>query len=394
MLEEAVRLVFPGSRCAALCEWEAYAASTLLARMADASLEQAPVWCGDLRDFNATGFRGLVDILTAGLPCQPYSCAGKKQGNTDARSWGEDGDGPIPGFLRIVGECRPAVVFLENVPTWVRAGWFRPVGDELCRMGYEIVEPVFLAAGDVGASHQRERVFILAHAKHEQQHGSGRAWRRWTGFENGHFKMDNAAGARCNGTGTGPVADERGGQCVPGAGCADVAHADEQRCGETGERAGGCNAGESGGELAHAAGVRFQGRRGEHAGERLSGSHSGELAQPAQRGLGELRESSAVANAGSAGISFRTGNRTPSSTEASGGTIFPPGPDAFQWQTILTRNPHLAPAVESGFRVLADGLAVVVDEARADQLRCVGNGVVPLCAAVALVELLRRAKLI
>lgn len=292
MLEEAVRLVFPGSRCAAYIEWEAYAAATLLARMEDASLEPTPVWCGDLRDFNATPFCGLVDILTAGLPCQPYSCAGRRQGNTDERSWSQNGDGPIPGFLRIVSECRPALVFLENVPTWVRNGWFRSVGDELCRMGYEIVEPVFIAASDVGASHQRERVFILAHAARVRRFGTrGR-----------------------------PAADQREGLCVPGNGCAEMEHAASER-GTTAE---------------------------------LSGFGPG--------------------------------------IEPADSPIFAPHPGDREWRRILAESTHLAPAIEPGFRCVVDGLALVVDEARADQLRCVGNGVVALQAAVAFVELLRRAK--
>ncbi len=134
------------TRAAALCEWEAYAAACLLARMEDATLEPCSIWCGDLRDFDANPFRGVVDVLAAGLPCQPYSVAGKQLGNADHRSHGDDGVGPIPQFLRIVAECRPAVVFLENVPPWVRDGWFRPVGEELSRMGYTVKNPLFITA--------------------------------------------------------------------------------------------------------------------------------------------------------------------------------------------------------------------------------------------------------
>ena len=277
MLDEAVRLVFPGAVTAAYCEWEAYAASVLLARMEDATLEPAPVWNGDLRDFNAQPFRGVVDLLVAGLPCQPYSLAGKQRGNDDARSWGEAGDGPIPHFLRIVAECRPAVVFLENVPAWVMGGWFRPVGEELCRLGYEIEEPVFLAAGDVGASHERERVFVLAHLPGER----GEGWR------------------------------------LPEPAVAD------------------------------ANGLR---RRSKGNGEQ-----------------------------------FATG------AYWSGLPVFAPGPAAPEWKRIVETSPWLAPAIEPGLCVLAYGVALVVDQSRADQLRCAGNGVVALQAAVALVELLSRA---
>ena len=86
----------------ALCEREAYAAACLLARMEESSMEPAPVYAGDLRDFDGRQFRGVVDAVIAGLPCQPYSCAGKQRGNVDERSHGEDGDGPIPHALRII----------------------------------------------------------------------------------------------------------------------------------------------------------------------------------------------------------------------------------------------------------------------------------------------------
>jgi hypothetical protein len=75
------------------------------------------------------------------------------------------------------------------------------------------------------------------------------------------------------------------------------------------------------------------------------------------------------------------------------GRVFAPGPgDAVEWQRILSRKPWLAPAVEPGVCVHVDGVALVVDAGRADQLRCGGNGVVALQAAVALTELLRRIK--
>ena len=129
MLDEAVRLVLPGHRVAGYAEWESGAASVIMARMEDASLEPAPVFCGDLGGLDARPFFGVVDILTAGLPCQPYSVAGKRLGNADERSHGDGESGPIPQFLRIVGECRPALVFLENVAAWVRGGYFRAVGE-------------------------------------------------------------------------------------------------------------------------------------------------------------------------------------------------------------------------------------------------------------------------
>ena len=79
------------------------------------------------------------------------------------------------------------------------------------------------------------------------------------------------------------------------------------------------------------------------------------------------------------------------SGDVGGMGAFPPGPaDIHAWAEILERHPHLAPAVESGVCRVVDGVAYVVDLSRVDRLRCCGNGVVPIQAACALVELLRR----
>jgi hypothetical protein len=85
--------------------------------------------------------------------------------------------------------------------------------------------------------------------------------------------------------------------------------------------------------------------------------------------------------------SERTDERTSSET---GLPLFAPGPSDPRWPAILRDYPHLAPAIESGFHQFFDGRAMVVDEARADQLRCCGNGVLALQGAVAFATLLRR----
>jgi site-specific DNA-cytosine methylase len=178
MLDQAVELVLPQARVACYAEWDSFASSILLARMEESALEPAPVWCGDLGGFDARPFSGVVDILTAGLPCQPYSLAGKRNGNSDHRSFG-NGDGPLEDTLRIISECRPAMAFFENVPTWIRGGWFRQFGEQLCGLGYEISSPVFVSAGDIGASHERERVFILADSMRQRREES-RIWRKFS----------------------------------------------------------------------------------------------------------------------------------------------------------------------------------------------------------------------
>ena len=150
-------LVEPSYRTVCVVEIEAFAAALLVDKMEAGALAPAPVW-GDLGSFDGRRWRGCVDIVHAGIPCQPYSVAGK-------RGWNEDKRAIWPEFARIVGECRPALAFIENVPAFVVDGGFRPLGEELSRLGYTIEEPFFCGAEDLGAPHGRSRVFILAYAQ-------------------------------------------------------------------------------------------------------------------------------------------------------------------------------------------------------------------------------------
>ncbi len=146
-----VQLAVPGARTVCYVEREAYCCAVLAARMQDEALAPAPVW-SDLGTFDGRPWRGRVDIVTAGLPCQPYSVAGKRRGHEDERAiW--------PTFVRIVEEVRPSMVFLENVPAFLQ--FFRPVGEALSGLGYWIEAGLFSAA-EVGAPHRRERLFVLA----------------------------------------------------------------------------------------------------------------------------------------------------------------------------------------------------------------------------------------
>ena len=142
-------------RCVVYVEREAYAAATLVARMADQALDTAPVW-DDLSTFDGIPWRGVVDIVSAGFSCQPWSAAGKQLGIEDERwIW--------PDIARIVCEVGPEWVFLENVGGLVRGGLEHVLRD-LALSGFD-AEWDRLSAAEVGAPHLRERLFILAHAK-------------------------------------------------------------------------------------------------------------------------------------------------------------------------------------------------------------------------------------
>ncbi|MFN4274643.1 MAG: DNA cytosine methyltransferase [Aliihoeflea sp.] len=120
--------------------------------MEDASLDQAVVW-DDVGTFDGRPWRGAVDIITAGYPCQPFSVAGLRLGAEDPRHlW--------PHVARIIGEVEPPFVFLENVAHHLRLG-FPEVASGLVGMGYRLAAGLFTVA-EVGAPHRRERLFILA----------------------------------------------------------------------------------------------------------------------------------------------------------------------------------------------------------------------------------------
>lgn len=132
-------------------EREASAAAILAARMAEEAMAPAPVW-SDLRTFDGRPWRGLVDLVTGGYPCQPFSQAGERLGELDERHlW--------PDIARVIGEVEPGIVFFENVSGHLTLG-FDAVRADLERLGYRVAAGLFSAA-EVGASHRRERLFIL-----------------------------------------------------------------------------------------------------------------------------------------------------------------------------------------------------------------------------------------
>jgi len=114
---------------------------------------------GDIKNFDATPFKGKIDIITGGFPCQPFSSAGKRRGTSDNRHlW--------PEMLRIIGQIKPAWVVGENVYgilTWNGGMVFYQVHTDLEALGYE-VRAFLLPACGVNAPHRRYRVWFVAHA--------------------------------------------------------------------------------------------------------------------------------------------------------------------------------------------------------------------------------------
>lgn len=138
-----------------------YCQKVLRQRIADGFLDAAPIF-GDIRKFISEGYaasyQGMVDVLSAGFPCQPFSVSGKRKGEEDSRNmW--------PETIKSIREVKPKFCFLENVPGLIFHPYFKTILSNLYEAGYDIDWPEIIAAADVGASQIRERVWILAHSK-------------------------------------------------------------------------------------------------------------------------------------------------------------------------------------------------------------------------------------
>jgi DNA (cytosine-5)-methyltransferase 1 len=152
-IELGFKLAVPKARTVGYIENEAFACAILKARMQDKILDQAPIWT-DLKTFDGRAWRGKVDCLTGGYPCQPFSVAGKKLAEKDPRHlW--------PEIKRLISEIEPPICFFENVGGHLRLG-FEQVANDLSELGYKVKAGLFTAQ-EVGAPHKRERLFILAY---------------------------------------------------------------------------------------------------------------------------------------------------------------------------------------------------------------------------------------
>jgi DNA (cytosine-5)-methyltransferase 1 len=195
-LDLGVQLAEPSARIVGYVEREAFAASVLVARMADAALCEAPVW-DDVGTFDGRAWRGLVDCVVAGFPCQPWSIAGRRGGTGDGRwLW--------PEIARLVRAVAPRIVFLENVPGLRFGGGLGHVLGDLAQLGFHAEWDV-LGADEVGATHRRRRLFLLAYTN---------ALGRWARTGRGGAQGDDRArdqGPRGSAVGGGMLAAHLGG---------------------------------------------------------------------------------------------------------------------------------------------------------------------------------------
>lgn len=169
-----------GWRTACAVEWDAYAASVLVARQNDGCLEPFPVW-DDVRTFDGKPWRGHIGVVSGGFPCQDLSHAKTHDSGGEFVANGLDGkrSGLWSHMARIVGEVRPEYVFVENVPALVANGLGIVLGD-LSKMGYDARWGCFSASA-IGAPHHRERLFLAAYPKCQRRKEALFIPRRLTG---------------------------------------------------------------------------------------------------------------------------------------------------------------------------------------------------------------------
>lgn len=360
------------ARAVVYVEREAFAAACLVARMEEAALGAAPVW-DDLCTFDGRPWRGLVDCVAGGTPCQDLSVAGKQAGLDGERSrlFFEQ--------VRVADECEAPFFFWENVGGAARA--LPAVFAELSKHGYTGAV-VALRASDVGAPHSRRRFFLLAHRRGVRL-SEFRAWNH----DDGCDAPGNEPHRRDAGVGD---AERAAAQLPRGPG---VLRGSECSTGGTGHPTAGCESRPAGADVADTASERRRQGRPE------SDAQGQTLADGTGSSRGVADASGARLEGGERAEAPREGAGAPRPAAQRGRPLeWPPGPgDVEGWARVASVAPHLVPS-QPGIRRMADGVAAglvpagrglaewwqpELDAMWADRLRLLGNGVVPAQAAAA-----------
>ncbi len=369
-LERGVERAIGPLRTIAYVEIEAFIIENLLAGMEADLVAPAPIWA-NLKTFAWEQFRGKVGLFMGGYPCQPFSTAGLRKGADDPRHlW--------PHIERGIRTVRPLCCFFENVRGHLDLG-AEQVVDSLRSLGYAVESGIFTAE-EVGAPHQRARLFILAILANATSSGWGQDVANWIGRNEINIlegRQENAnrfgesgkelAHSHSDGAGTGPGNIGRAG------------HEDEREMERQGwndvqrERSGG-HVGDGGSAMANTDDLYNDGRRNGRQGRGnefanggtvvadvlRSGSQGGEQCRTLEQGDGTSKPCGSTAERG-------FNDRWPAR----------PGAWQFDWEAPRT--------IESGL-----GCAINGYNFREDLLRSLGNGVVEQQAEYAFRILLKK----
>lgn len=369
-------------RCVCYVERDAYAAATLVARMEDKALDQAPIW-DDVSTFDGKPWCSSVDLISGGFPCQDISVAGRREGLVKGNRsglWFE--------YARIIGEVRPPLVFVENVSALALRGLDIVLGT-LSELGFD-AEWLTLGAGDVGAPHQRDRLFLLAHSEKWSGRQFQAEWKRWEVSGRGGKELAHAIdGGPQDGRaeGRGAIRDgrhENDGPAIEDSGT-EVANPLQLR---SGERPGWEQLLDCDKELADPQCCRRPSQRELPEREPVSSGGDSSMADAGSerlQGIGQDgTEAGPIGRGGRTEMEHSEGGGRPQALgrHEEGLRPFPPGPsDTDAWREIIEADPTLEPAICG----MADGMA-----GRVDRLRLCGNGVVPIVAAIAFRTLAKR----
>ncbi len=175
-------------------EFDKFCQKVLAQRIKDGFLQEAPIF-GDVDSFLESGaakkYKGYVDVVTAGFPCQPFSVAGKGRGEKDPRNkW--------PQTIQCIRDVRPRFAFLENVPGLLTSGYFCEILTSLAESGFDVRWDCISAAA-VGAPHRRNRLWILAESQHSDTHRvrSHRAQKHQHGSSESEHEQVSQSGSVC-----------------------------------------------------------------------------------------------------------------------------------------------------------------------------------------------------
>lgn len=173
-------------------EYEQYPASVLVQRQNDGHLPPFPIW-DDVRTFDGRPWRGLVDVVSGGFPCQDISPAGQRAGIDGKKSglWAE--------FVRIICEVQPEWVLVENSHHLRTRGLGRVLKD-LAGLGYDAAWGV-LSAEDCGANHERKRMWVVAHTNNSWKSACtiNDETQRVSGVKGFSPETSNSHGTQCKG---------------------------------------------------------------------------------------------------------------------------------------------------------------------------------------------------